>query len=545
MSFDNKIGEGKYVISVDNQGAITQLQQFDNKVQDSGRKAQTSFRQAAASAVSLASGIGSLYFQYDNLEKVQLRIRRSALEVSRAQEEVNKIAKEGRTGTLDYQQALERLEIAQERNKILTNDLTQSQMALGFSFAQTALSIPAAINGIKGLTSASSILSAVTSKWTLIALAAIAAYEGIAQAIKITTGHDYTLTTAVGNLTTKITGGNQALIEGTANYKAYGESISDVTTSSDDLDKSLTRTKRTIKETNDLVAMWSKINSDALKKNDEILNANQKQIDIFAQLFDRQRLVASGQDELSKRTLALALQHGYMQFNLERTIAVSGVDGSPELKAKMMGFSRIISDVFRRAAAGGGIYSNLHGSGILSQFGGITQSEAVSAINGGRTGSTRSVSGSSKARRGAGGGRNSNEKFYNNFISAFAPTGVTNRDDKIRIGEQRYASLIEELQSFGLDMPSQFGTMYAGKGNRLLRLSPEDYGQKVNSVMDELKRRKQAKVDAENARIANLVNLSGLSRSEVIAYESTSSGIDDLNGIIDFRKRVSLASSGT
>ncbi len=166
MSFDNKIGEGKYVISVDNQGAITQLQQFDNKVQDSGRKAQTSFRQAAASAVSLASGIGSLYFQYDNLEKVQLRIRRSALEVSRAQEEVNKIAKEGRTGTLDYQQALERLEIAQERNKILTNDLTQSQMALGFSFAQTALSIPAAINGIKGLTSASSILSAVTSKWT-------------------------------------------------------------------------------------------------------------------------------------------------------------------------------------------------------------------------------------------------------------------------------------------------------------------------------------------------------------------------------------------
>ena len=399
MSFDNKIGEGKYVISVDNQGAITQLQQFDNKVQDSGRKAQTSFRQAAASAVSLASGIGSLYFQYDNLEKVQLRIRRSALEVSRAQEEVNKITKEGRTGTLDYQQALERLEIAQERNKILTNDLTQSQMALGFSFAQTALSIPAAINGIKGLTSASSILSAVTSKWTLIALAAIAAYEGIAQAIKITTGHDYTLTTAVGNLTTKITGGNQALIEGTANYKAYGESISDVTTSSDDLDKSLTRTKRTIKETNDLVAMWSKINSDALKKNDEILNANQKQIDIFAQLFDRQRLVASGQDELSKRTLALALQHGYMQFNLERTIAVSGVDGSPELKAKMMGFSRIISDVFRRAAAGGGIYSNLHGSGILSQFGGITQSEAVSAINGGRTGSTRSVSGSSKARR--------------------------------------------------------------------------------------------------------------------------------------------------
>ena len=123
--------------------------------------------------------------------------------------------------------------------------------------------------------------------------------------------------------------------------------------------------------------------------------------------------------------------------------------------------------------------------------------------------------------------------------------GVTNRDDKIRIGEQRYASLVEELQSFGLDMPSQFGTMRAGKGNQLIRLTPEDYGQRVNFVMDELKRRKQAKVDAENARIANLVNLSGLSRSEVIAYESTSSGIDDLNGIIDFRKRVSLASSGT
>ena len=57
------IGEGKYVISVDNSGAINQLNQFGSKADQTGKQISTSFKTGLTSAVSLTAGITSLAFQ--------------------------------------------------------------------------------------------------------------------------------------------------------------------------------------------------------------------------------------------------------------------------------------------------------------------------------------------------------------------------------------------------------------------------------------------------------------------------------------------------
>lgn len=185
MSFDPKIGEGKYVISVDNQGAITQLQNFENAAKRTGENTKKSFETGLRSTVGLASGIASLGFQYDNLDKAQLRVQKSNLEVSRAMEQVRRLEQQGKTGTLDYAQAKERLSIANEKLRQSENDAFQGQVAFGLSIVQTVSTLPNAIKGIQGLTSATKLLDMATSKWTLIAIAAIAAFEGIAHVIKM------------------------------------------------------------------------------------------------------------------------------------------------------------------------------------------------------------------------------------------------------------------------------------------------------------------------------------------------------------------------
>ena len=166
MSAENKIGEGKYVISVDNSGAIAQLNTFDNKVKQTSQSVSSGFKEATTSAIGLASGVFSLYLQYDHLEKAQLRIRKAGLEVSRAQEEVNKLVKDGQKDTLDYAQAMERLEIAKERQRILSDDLQQSEIALGLSVVQTGASMASAVSSIIAVTTAKAGLTTATTAGT-------------------------------------------------------------------------------------------------------------------------------------------------------------------------------------------------------------------------------------------------------------------------------------------------------------------------------------------------------------------------------------------
>lgn len=562
MSFDNKIGEGKYVIAVDSQGAIQQLQKFEQSAKKTGDSTAASFKTSLASAVSLGTGLAGLYGQYDNLEKMQLRIRKSSLEVSRAQETVNKLAQEGKQGTLDYQQAQEKLAIAQEKLSQLNGDLRQSQLGVSLSFAQTALSLPAAIQGIKGLTSASSILSAVTSKWTLIALAAIAAYEGIAQAIKITTGADYTLTTATGKLMDSMMGSNKIVSEGTTEFKAYGEEIksvgnnaSDTASSFGDLNKQMDHTISLLKK-NELNARLSDVQAQMadsmifMGSLEQIYNRFKaagvegfvREIAKDTRTVDNINKVKSAVISLYSIISGRAIPKdalgpnitevtglGFIQLGAIRRNDWNPVAFSESQRGRFVGYSR--------SANGGTSFLGGQANSLKSAFSSLGGT-SMTGIN-----SQKLTSGLRTIRKGAKhGGINRAKRNYDNFMAGFAPNWAQRTPDAVAQGEIYYANFLSELNEFGLAMPSQFLNMWGG---RRQRLENENFGTQLAQVQGELARRKQARRDALEAEIMSQISGSGLSRSEVIAYRSTSHGVDELNGIIDFRRRVAMASSGT
>ena len=199
------------------------LRRIQNQGEETGKKMEMSTRRAALTTFGFASSLGSLKFQADNLDDSLLKVRKTTLEVSRAQEEVNKLEKEGKTNTLDYAQAKERLAIAEERLSQNTKDASNAQYAFGFSIVGTALQIPNAINAIKNLTASTTILNAVTSKWTLIALGVIGAFEGIAHIIKIINPEiDITIESFAGRLT-------KAFGSATAGAEEYTGVMKDVT----------------------------------------------------------------------------------------------------------------------------------------------------------------------------------------------------------------------------------------------------------------------------------------------------------------------------
>lgn len=561
MSFDNKIGEGKYIIAVDNQGAIQQLQKFEQSAKKTGDSTTSSFKTSLASAVSLGSGLASLYNQYDNLEKMQLRIRKSSLEVSRAQETVNKLAQEGKQGTLDYEQAQEKLAIAQERLSQLNGDLKQSQLGITLSFAQTALSLPAAITAIKGLSGATSVLNAVNSKWLIVATGVILAYEGIAHAIKLFNPQlDITIEKLSGDLFNSITKSNSALADGTTEFKAYGEEIktvginaSDTASSFGDLNTQMDRTISKLKK-NDLSDSLAEV--QAQMADSMIFMGSLEQIVNRFRAAGVEGFVREIQKDLRtlKTEFGVDLGVGFRDALFERNFTARGMNNA---QARMLStlsanvsnyFREIVADV-RNGLNGLSFTKGIHGN--LDFLGGITKTETANLINGGKTGSTGSRSGSSRARSGKFGGMKGplNETFEVQIAQLMgARTASGDRGtgqillQNAQIEGQKILNL---LRDEGVGLPDFYTGMRGGKGDVRMAYSQTAYQERLTAAIAEANRRRAERMERERLRILGLSQDSGLSTSEVIAYESTSQGLDDLNGIIDFRKRIALASSGT
>ena len=562
------IGEGKYVISVDNSGAITQLNRFEQQVKTTTRNTEVSFRQAAASAVSLASGVGSLYFQYDNLEKVQLRIRKASLEVSRSQELVNKLVSEGKTGTLDYQQALEKLSIAEERHRILSDDLKESQIALGFSIAQTALTIPSAITAIKGLTSATSVLNMANSKFILIALAVIAAYEGITQAIKyFNKDLDFTLSGAINRMTNGIDVMKDSTNEGSASFAVYGSTISGVGASASATTGSLGTLNREIDLTNGKIENLKK-NEDSLAVfigetysaignmiafadalNDQALK--QKMIQ-FEREFERKT------EERNQSYLASLDKNspGFTDANAglwDRNIVGRGMTGKQFRVLSHV--SKQVSDVFRRIAlGGGGGYSNIHGNlQRMTGIGGISQESASVYAQSlkfrgtnpfGSIGSRANQLGGISVSIGAKG----KSSKHGGFKRGWGTQEVIRPFNEQTASYQAISDYYRNL-GFDIDVP-KYGLDYMIRGikspsNEFLQNAIHGATNNYNLAVARFNQQiENAKAEIEN-RILGLASRSGLTRSQVVTMQTTQQGTDDLYGIIDYRERLARASTGS
>ena len=190
-----------------------------------------------AGMVGLATNVYTAQEAFKGLNDWNIKLRQSSLRVSQAEEQVNKLRAEGKTNTLDYQQALEKLEIAQLKHEKTQGDANKAQMLFMFNMATMATTtIPMSIKGmidftksLKSVQNGFKLLDVATSKYVLIALAVIGAFEGIAHAIKYFSGGEIDITIEklsgdlFGAINKNIGGANELTTELTESSYAMNE----------------------------------------------------------------------------------------------------------------------------------------------------------------------------------------------------------------------------------------------------------------------------------------------------------------------------------
>lgn len=218
------------------------LDQVDRKGEEAGNKVDAGMRKGAAAlgkfaatAAGIASGVASLYFQFDDLSKKQLRIETTALSVAKAQESLTKAQASGKTSAEELQIKTEQLRIAQERHKQALGDAQQAQIQFGLSMmTMGTTTIPLGIKNLKELGKElkeanikHTLLNTTMGKWLIIGTAGILAYEGIAHAVKLLNPEiDITIEKLGGDLMQKMAGTNNQLNMAEASFGDAADSVS-------------------------------------------------------------------------------------------------------------------------------------------------------------------------------------------------------------------------------------------------------------------------------------------------------------------------------
>lgn len=143
-------------------GALSQLDASAGKAAQSAVAFERNYQQAALGLTSAASAGASLYFQFDNLQKVQLRADTAAKNytasqatLASAQATLNNLTEKGITSGDQYQAAVLRLQAAQEQVSIASQRQAIAQGDVSQAYALFALNImPAVTAGTTGFTSA-------------------------------------------------------------------------------------------------------------------------------------------------------------------------------------------------------------------------------------------------------------------------------------------------------------------------------------------------------------------------------------------------------
>lgn len=546
-----QIGEGKYIISVDSSGAISQLSQFDAKAKQTGSSVNSSFLLGASGALNLAGGLRTLYGGFDAIEKVQTRVKKTNLEVSRAQEELNKLTTEGKKGTLDYEQALQRLEIAKDKNKQANDDLFKGNMDVVFSIAQIGVGMPAVIKALQGLTSVKKILTATTWAETFAFLAnpiyAIPTAAAIATAVGLVATNTWGLRDAIFGTTEAIDENTKAMTGYENNIGSLGNTASSTTGQVNDLNNSLGILADTLKK-NDLSAQVEAFQGKAFNTSlvigslttvmDNMISSGG--IDVLSLIQDDNRVVASANKVKSVLISLYSIVNGKAIPNdgLGPNITAPTTNGfirlgafrfptnrpadSREQIGKFLSYSRTASG--GRSVLGGQDFKLL---GLGRLVGSDISHNDLDSIYGGvglRT--------TTKRHRG-------NKNSPMDPLLAFSNyTGQASKTNNATL----MSAAMSLVESEGLTLPNYYGygVLDPGQPTRggATHIDWERYSRDMDAVIAEAKRRKET-------RISDFMNRSGLSRSEVTTLQTTQQGMDDLYGIIDYRERLARASTGT
>ena len=248
------------------------------KLGDSATTTAVRFQTLTQGTINLVTSFTQAYTSISNLQKAKTSLQAAAVGVERAidlqrrkqfmlNEEMAKAApnmKKVELLTNELATAHDDLAVKQQRVKDQADQVNDTYILfalnianVGFSAVQTGVSMAKMAQGIKLATVASTAFNAVTSKYTIIALTAIAAWEGLSMVIRIFNkdlGESMSIISNVTNLMNQFTGASDITLD------HYDSKISGVTQSTTEFEnswKSMTSTvKKETNEQNKLVFAW-------------------------------------------------------------------------------------------------------------------------------------------------------------------------------------------------------------------------------------------------------------------------------------------------
>jgi hypothetical protein len=175
-------------------GALSTLGQKGEQAAVSATRVQTNYREAALGLSAAATSATSLYFQYDNLSKIETRIAAAEKEVDSAratvltnQNTLNSLIEKGITSGTQYEAAQLRLSVAQQQLAVAQDrasqaqgDLTQAQLQFGLQVIPTVLGAVSSLSAVKGiLTSVTTAGTAAQAVQTQVNLGSIGSFNAL------------------------------------------------------------------------------------------------------------------------------------------------------------------------------------------------------------------------------------------------------------------------------------------------------------------------------------------------------------------------------
>ncbi|WP_100182265.1 hypothetical protein [Candidatus Nitrosotenuis aquarius] len=551
------------------------LNRIETKSESVGKKTEFSTKMMATSMLGLGTSVFSAYQGFDQLEKVQLRAEKSALAVARAQKQVNDLEREGKTNTEEYTIATERLRLAQEQASQAAGDVKQQTIQLGLSLATTGLTMATTIISLRSMATAHIVAGSaatgqavanvgLTASFRALTAAmmsnplGLALVAGSVAALGIYSTNLFGVKDKVDSLIGSFGGATPKMQEfntemqtgGIPTMQSYGNSVAETTNRMEGLSRTIDLTSSKIdnlKKNEDSIAGFlndtyiatGHLLSIADALNDQALK--QKIIE-FEREFERKTEERNRAFFADKSGIV-----GFIDANAElwnRNITGRGINTN---QFRVMSYvSGLISDVFRRAAlGGGGGYSNLHGSGILSQFGGISQESASAYVQSQKFHGTNpfgSIGSKAQSLGGisAGKGAKGRSSKHGGAKPGWGVAAVEAPFQKTIAGLQ---STIDELAllGFSIQAPSfNLSAMvrgYRSPSNEFLQQSIRQAQASYDAQMIEYNRQ----VAAARAKIASDAGFIGLDAGTYMSMYATSQGRSDIEGMKLYKQLAALA----
>jgi hypothetical protein len=580
--------------------ASSSLQKVGDTAEKSGQKINTLSKgaiiTAGASFVGLASNISSTIFAYNDLADMQIRVKSTALAVSKAQEAVNKLQAEGKTNTLDYKQAIEKLEVATLRNKDSIEEADKANIQFGLNLLTMATStVPAFVSVLVGLKGAqlagagatavasganigftASIVGATAGIWanTVAMLSnpifAIATAGAIAVAVGLIATNTWGLRDSIFGATEAVKESTEAVKENKDVMKQLSSTfvgvppVIDATTFSlNGMNLVTEKTTKNLKEVNTEI--------DILKKNDNFAL-------LIKNLQDSQGLASA------RELIELATQR-YQDGDIRGAIAVEkSLQSIGRSTPSLSGHIRTISEQMLSFGNKSSTFRNI-GGGVGSLFGSSLSASALSGLQS-KTGtlgilnlpslqsvkftnagslSARLSSGSSGKSVADGGSRSSGRSSKHGGANRATEFQRTNAVNSITGGDDNL-QFLRSVTGMDIDFP-RWSPRYRGDsymswndsfnefskqvseanqrvslGNELLSLGQFDSdvissGNLFSLSSDTLR----SMLESERNEISTSSQKLGLSQSQVITSRNSLLTQNDITNMLAFRERESLA----